>query len=316
MGHASKFSRCQRIICFHSGDHGLGAEFRSPARRPVDAERPPAPGPGGERQQIREVVVVIDVQVRQEDVVHQLDRHLHRANVAHAARPEVEEEAPAFSHAKARHRPAAPNGPASPVGARASLVVGEVCHASPDSLSLSPSPPNPGRQPRTPERPRWPRGSTSTPRSAHRPVWVSMWTPALLTTGHTLSEFVLILAMDAAGLVLAARQVRSAAEARARRGVIDACTGEARIRKHMVPRGYVRRFPLRRGCRPPVNRLQRRPAFPVHDGCVHAPRCRAASSAPTRSSCPSAAWRIPSGGRPGGPRRGPTLVRAQPPRDS
>ena len=77
----------------HAVDHALGPELRRASRGAGDPQRLlPAPAPGRERQQVGQVVVVIDVQVGDEDVVDLLHRDAHREDVLHAARAEVEEE--------------------------------------------------------------------------------------------------------------------------------------------------------------------------------------------------------------------------------
>ncbi len=78
----------------HVFDHRLRAELRRAAGRAGDAQRLEAQtGRGRERQHVGKVGVVIDMQVGEENVVHQPDRQLQGDDVAHAAGAEVEEEA-------------------------------------------------------------------------------------------------------------------------------------------------------------------------------------------------------------------------------
>src|SRR5208337_2857617 len=69
------------------------AKLRRTPGRPRDAQRLcPTTAPRRERQQIREVVVVVNVEMGDEDVVDVRYRHAHRENVFDAAGAKVEEE--------------------------------------------------------------------------------------------------------------------------------------------------------------------------------------------------------------------------------
>ena len=76
----------------HALDHGLGAILGRATRWAGDPQRLPAPHPGREAVDVRELAVVIDVQMGDEDVVDHLQGHLQRDDVAQAARAEIEEE--------------------------------------------------------------------------------------------------------------------------------------------------------------------------------------------------------------------------------
>ena len=101
----------------HAFDHRLDAVLGRPARWPMDAQRLPPPHPRREGEQVRQVRVVIDMEMGEEDVVDRLQRHGHRDDVPHAAGAEIEEEplavtqldhdAGAGLRARDRHRRAA-----------------------------------------------------------------------------------------------------------------------------------------------------------------------------------------------------------------
>ena len=82
----------------HAGDHRLGSEVRRASRGPGDPQRHLPPScPRREWEQIRQVVVVVHVQVGDEDVVNLRHRDAHGEDVLDAAGAEVEEEAVAVA---------------------------------------------------------------------------------------------------------------------------------------------------------------------------------------------------------------------------
>ena len=91
-GHAVETFRMPEGHHLHALDHVLDAVLGSAARRTMNTKRLPAQHPRRERVQIRQVGVMIDVQVRQEDVVDPLDGNLHRHQVAMCSDSEVEKE--------------------------------------------------------------------------------------------------------------------------------------------------------------------------------------------------------------------------------
>ncbi|MNZ75351.1 hypothetical protein D3C78_938250 [compost metagenome] len=77
----------------HAGDHRLDTVLVRTPGRTVYTQRLPAPHPRCKTVEVRQIRVMVDVQMGQKDVIDCLERHLHGEDVAHAAGAEIEEEA-------------------------------------------------------------------------------------------------------------------------------------------------------------------------------------------------------------------------------